>query len=99
MTAIQRSWTSWRIFSSPVESSRTGEPFSALRSRFTADPEPYCASDHECKRIPSDCVNEVAVVEGDDGEATDGDHGGRGDNALRRGGALRGGRTLRGDRT
>src|SRR3984893_5084679 len=68
-TAIQRSWMSCRMFSSPVESSKTGTPLCALRARFIADPEPYCASYHECKRIPGDCVDEVAVVKGDDGEA------------------------------
>src|SRR5258705_11162245 len=72
-TAIQRSWMSCRMFSRPVESSKTCGSISALRARFTADPEPYCTSHHDRKRIPGDRVDEATVVEGDDGEAC---HGG-----------------------
>src|SRR5882757_1761383 len=63
---------SCRMFSSPVESSKTATPGCALRACFTTDPEPNCACYHERKRIPSDCVDEMAVVEGDDGEAANG---------------------------
>src|SRR5258708_10510970 len=57
------------MFSSPVESSKTRTPLCALLASFIADPEPYCAGYHDCKRIPSDCVDEVAVVKGDNREA------------------------------
>src|SRR5258705_4717216 len=73
-TAIQRSWMSCRMFSRPVESSKTCGSMSALRARFIADPEPYCTGCHERKRIPGDRVDEVAVVERDDGEARHGGH-------------------------
>src|SRR5882757_5841246 len=73
-TAIQRSWMSCRMFSRPVESSNACGSISAPRTRFIAwwasllaEPQWDGDSDHERKRIPGDCVDEVAVVEGDDG--------------------------------
>src|SRR5258707_15221516 len=73
-TAIQRSWMSCRMFSRPVASSKTCGSISALGARFIADREPYCTYYHERKRIPGDRVDEVAVVEGDDGKACHGGH-------------------------
>src|ERR1700722_8772958 len=64
-TAIQRSWMSCRMFSRPVESSKPCGSVSALRARFISHSQPDCGSYHERKRIPGDCVDEVAVVEGD----------------------------------